>query len=118
MIHILKSNGQSIATDVICATTFLAQLKGLMFKRELPVSSVMLFPLKKPTHVSIHMLFMRFAIDVVMLDENKTIQKISTLKPWFGYMRVSKTKYIIEMNAGCAAKYNLKKGDVLRIKQA
>jgi hypothetical protein len=117
MIHILKSNGQPIATRVTCATGFLSQLKGLMFKKEMTPSSAMLFVLKKPSSVGIHTLFMRFAIDVIVLDENKVIQEICTLKPWLGYLRASKVKYIVEMKAGCAARYGLKKGDVLHFKR-
>lgn len=76
----------------------------------------MLFVLKKPACVNIHMLFMRFAIDVMVLDEHRVIQRIETLKPWSGYMRASKTKYVIEMNAGRAARCALRPGETLQFK--
>ena len=67
--------------EVELADNFLKRLRGLMFRERLePGRGLLLAPCN-----SVHMLFMRFAIDVVYLDENFCIKKIvRNLTPWLG----------------------------------
>jgi len=111
---ILKSTGKTIATDVGFAKGVLSQLKGLMFKKSIPDNYALVFVLAKSRVVSIHMLFVRFPIDVLFLDENKRIVKTAQLRPWTG--RASSTervKYIIEIPAGGIEKHGLDVGGYL-----
>ena len=81
---ILKSNGKTIASDVEFAKTFFSQSRGLMFKRDIPYDYALVFVFDKSKKASVHMLFVRFPIDVLFLDCDKTIIKATTLKPWIG----------------------------------
>ncbi len=64
---------------------------------------------------AIHMFFMRFPIDVVFLDKNKRVVKISAdLKPW----RMSgsfRAKSVLELPAGTAARSGTQVGDQLEL---
>ncbi len=110
---ILKANGECVASDVEFAESYFQQIKGLMFRKQLPMESALIFVMDKAKTTSIHMLFVKFPIDVLFLDENKKILKISTLRPWTGFAWSRDTRYIIEMNAGMASKNNLKPGEKL-----
>ena len=48
------------------------------------------------TDSSIHTMFMRFAIDVYFIDENKIIYDKATLKPWRFYKPEKQAEYILE----------------------
>ena len=72
-------NGATLEVEL--AENFLSRLRGLMFRRQLEAGRGLLLA---PCN-SVHMLFMRFAIDVIYLDENFRIKKIvRDLTPWLG----------------------------------
>ncbi len=72
-------NGATLKIEL--ADNFLKRLLGLMFRRRLEAGNGLLLA---PCN-SVHMLFMRFAIDVIYLDENFCIKKIvRDLTPWLG----------------------------------
>lgn len=83
--------------DVMVADSFFTRLAGLMFRQKLPpATGLLLVPCN-----SVHMCFMRFAIDVVYLDKDYNIIKIvNNLKPWIGLSMCSKAWAVLEMNAG------------------
>lgn len=111
---LLKSNGKIIASDVEFAQSFLSQTLGLMFRKNIQNDYALVFEMRKPKRVSLHMLFVGFPIDVLFLDESKTITKTAQLSPWTG--RVSsgeKVKYIIEMSDGTISKNDLVVGEQL-----
>ncbi|WP_292487654.1 DUF192 domain-containing protein [Methanohalobium sp.] len=108
---ILKSNGKTIASDVEFATTFFSQSRGLMFKKNIPDDYALVFVFDKPIKTSIHMLFVRFPIDVLFLDDNKRIIKSTNLKPWLGTSSSEKeVKYIIEMKQNKISEHGLVEG--------
>lgn len=111
---LLKSNGKIIASDMEFAQSFLSQTLGLMFRKNIQNDYALVFEMRKPKRVSLHMLFVRFPIDVLFLDESKTITKTAQLSPWIG--RVSsgeKVKYIIEMSKGTISNNDLAVGEQL-----
>ena len=62
---------------------------------------------------SVHMFFMRFAIDVVFVDKARTIVKIvPNLRPWRIAMAL-RAKSALELPAGTAARLGLEPGMVL-----
>jgi uncharacterized protein len=62
---------------------------------------------------SVHMFFMRFAIDVVFVDKTRTIVKIvPNLRPWRVAMAL-RAKSALELPAGTAAAVGLEPGMVL-----
>lgn len=90
---------------------------GLMFRKEIPGNYAMIFVLKKPSSVNVHMLFMRFPIDVIFLNDEKKIMGLFKLNPWTGYKAMKKIKYIIEMNAGTIEKNKLVIGGGMKFEE-
>lgn len=110
MLSVLKYNGVEIAKNIEFARTKLCQMAGLMFRKDIPSDYSMIFILKKPSYVNVHMLFMRFPIDVIFLDEKKEVLGLSWLNPWTGYKAMKNIKYVIEMKAGTIERYNISTG--------
>ena len=110
MLPVLKYNGKLIAKNIEFARTMLAQSLGLMFRKSMPHSYSMIFTLKKPSQVNVHMLFVFFRIDVIFLNEEKRVMDFSQLKPWVGYKAMNDIKYVLEMKAGTIDKFNLSEG--------
>jgi len=84
-------------------------MKGLLGRRTLPSGEGILL---KPAS-SVHMAFMRFAIDAVFLDSDLRVVKIaSDLRPW--RMAAARgAKSVLEIAAGEAARRRLSEGDRL-----
>jgi uncharacterized membrane protein (UPF0127 family) len=84
-------------------------MKGLLGRRDLPSGEGILL---KPAS-SVHMAFMRFAIDAVFLDRDLRVVKIAAdLQPW----RVAGSrgaKAVLEIPAGEASRRGLTVGDRL-----
>ncbi len=110
MLPVLKYNGVVIAKNIEFARTALTQSLGLMFRKNIPQFYSMIFILKKPSRVNIHMLFVLFRIDVIFLNEEKKVMGFSELKPWVGYKGMEDIKYILEMKAGTIDMFDLKVG--------
>jgi uncharacterized membrane protein (UPF0127 family) len=96
-----------IATNIEFARSTFRHASGLMFRKSIEYDHSMIFILKKPSHVSIHMLFVFFPIDVLFLNEEKKIMGLSRLRPWIGYKAMEDIKYIIEMKAKTIEKFHL-----------
>jgi uncharacterized protein len=84
-------------------------MRGLLGRRNLPPGEGILL---KPAS-SVHMAFMRFAIDAVFLDRDLRVVKIATdLKPWRA-AGARGAKSCLEIAAGEAASRELTVGDRL-----
>jgi len=83
--------------EILIADSFLTRFAGLMLRQKLPATTgLFLAPCN-----SVHMCFMRFAIDVVYLDKDyKIIKVVKNLKPWIGLSICSHAWAVLEMNAG------------------
>ena len=111
---LLKSNGKIIASDMEFARSIISQTLGLMFRKKIKNDYALVFEMKRPKRVSLHMLFVRFPIDVLFLDDSKTITKIAQLHPWTGRESSGeKVKYIIEMPQDTILKNKLAVGEQL-----
>ena len=89
------------------ADSFFTRLAGLMFKKELPPTTGLLLA---PCN-SVHMCFMRFAIDVVYVDKEYTILKVvKNLRPWIGLSMCTKAWATLEVAAGEAERCGLEVG--------
>lgn len=84
------------------ADTFTKRFMGLMGRKDLsPGYGLLLSPCS-----SIHMCFMRFAIDAIYLDKNyKIIKIVRNLQPWIGISCCLSAHTVIEIKAGTADKY-------------
>ena len=85
------------------ADNFLQRLRGLMLRSpaSLPLGTGLLIA---PCN-SIHMMFMRFAIDVVYLAEDYTVVKtVKNVRPWLGISACLKrgTGAVLELPSGSA----------------
>lgn len=76
-----------------CRTAF-SQALGLMFRRK--QNLIMEFPRER--RISLHMLFVFFPIDVLLLDEKKEIVEIKrNFRPFSFWRSQMKGKYVVEM---------------------
>ena len=67
---------------------------------------------------SIHMWFMRFAIDAAFLDRDGRVLRITEhLRPW-RLAACKGAKAVVELPAGECARVGLAPGDVVRVRQA
>jgi len=104
-----KTQDVVITKKASFASSFWLKSKGLMFKKKLSEDEVLFFK-KAP---SIHTCFMHFPIDIVFLDKNKRIIKITkALKPW-RMTHCFKSSFTLEFSAEKAKKIPLRLGDIL-----
>ena len=98
--------------NVLRADSFFTRFAGLMFRKKLPAATgLFLAPCN-----SVHMCFMRFAIDVVYLDREYGIVKVvKNLPPWTGLSMCPKAWAVLEMTAGEAERCGLEVGKTLII---
>lgn len=93
------------------ADNFLQRLRGLMLRSpaSLPLGTGLLIA---PCN-SIHMMFMRFAIDVVYLAEDYTVVKVArNIRPWIGISACLKrgTWAVLELPSGSVDYYGIAVG--------
>ncbi len=94
------------------AETLWTRFMGLMGRPSLEVGSgLVIIP-----NNSIHMFFMRFAIDVLHVSKDGTVLKIlHTIKPWRVGPIVRKCHYTLELPPGTAAATGTIEGDRLEM---
>lgn len=104
---IRQSDGKVLLPRLEFATTFLSRLVGLQFRRSLmPDQGLFLKPCS-----SLHSCFMRFPIDVIMLDrENRVLNVRRRFLPWRAMICAVGTVAIIET---CVDALELSPGDQL-----
>ena len=108
-VALRRENGSIVCERCLLAETALTRMRGLLGRRELPSGEGILL---KPAS-SVHMWFMRFAIDAVFLDADMRVVKIAAdLKPW-RMTGARGAKSCLEIAAGEAARRGLSVGDRL-----
>lgn len=93
--------------------SFFARMKGLMFTKK-PQTLVLVAQSQSVSNTSIHMWFMRQAIDVIWLDrEFKVVGLYENAKPWAFKLFKPKVaaKYVVECPVGTIKKSKTKEGD-------
>lgn len=111
LIHV--PTGAVLAERLEIARTTRERMRGLLGRDSLPPGGGMLIIRCS----SIHMFFMKFAIDVVFLDRDGTVRKtVRDLGPWrlasaFG------AQDVVELPAGTLARVPVCPGDALRIEE-
>ena len=107
------TKGDVISADLEIAERFFQKMKGLLGRKGFADGSALLIR----SCSSIHMFFMRFAIDAVFVDKRMTVMKVCPdLKPWrlagsFG------ADAVVELPEGAARRHNIEKGDQLRMEE-
>ncbi len=89
-----KTKGKVISHQEIVCRTFFSQLRGLMFCRK--NNLVMVFPTER--NISLHMWFVFFPIDVLVLDAKRKIVDIKkNFMPFTFWSSSKKGKYVVEL---------------------
>ena len=103
------ARGDIIRAEV--ADSFLRRFRGLMLRRALPADGGLLLA----PCASIHMCFMRFAIDAVYIDRDCRVLKVAAhLRPWLGLSVCPGAWGCIELASGEAARLGIAAGERLR----
>jgi uncharacterized membrane protein (UPF0127 family) len=106
---VLTATGTVVCERCEVADRPLARMRGLLGRKELEAGSGMLLT----PEPSVHMLFMRFAIDVVFLDgDHKVVGVRHELRPW----RVAGARgahATLELPVGTVGAAGIAAGDVL-----
>ena len=90
-------NGDIMQLQIETADTFFARFRGLMLRKRLPAGHGLLIA---PCN-SIHMCFMRFAIDAIFIDKDYRVLKVArNVKPWIGLAWCWKAWGVVEVSAG------------------
>ncbi len=118
-LYINQNNKKIILNEkefiVSVADTQAKQTKGLSFKKRMKESRGMLFVFDEMKQNNFWMKDMYFPLDIIFFDENKkVVYVVSNVTPesypeTFGGEVLS--KYVLEINASLAEKYNIKIGD-------
>lgn len=89
-----QTTNKIVSSQEMVCRTFLSQALGLMFRRKRNL--VMVFPKEKK--IRLHMLFVFYPIDVLILDRNKKIVEIKrNFKPFTFWSSKQKCKYVVEL---------------------
>jgi uncharacterized protein len=110
--RLATSAGTTVAGEVAIADNPWRRFVGLMGRRELPDGAGLYL---RPCS-SIHMFFMRIAVDAVFVDNDGVVVKIyPSLQPWRVTRVVRKAKACIELPTGTVAAAGVKVGDRLTL---
>lgn len=110
-MRLLGEGGRVVCERCVLADTAWTRMKGLLGRSGLDEGEGLLI---RPAG-SIHMFFMRFAIDAVFLDrELRVLKVVSDLKPW--RMAAQRgAKQVLEIGAGEAARRCVAAGQTLAL---
>jgi len=100
-----------IATEIEIADSFWSRMRGLMFRRSVPVDYGLVFQFDEPDNRDLHMLFVPFPIDALWLVGTE-VTAVKRLRPWIGLGRGT-ADTIIELPAGAAE--DIEPGDTIEL---
>ncbi|WP_431358792.1 DUF192 domain-containing protein [Halovenus amylolytica] len=111
---------RTLATEVEVADSGLAQMRGLMFRSELPENFALVMEVGSsgglpftsgPPRQFVHMLFVRHSLDVLWLDDDEVL-KAKRMHPWRS-AGMARADRIVELPAGAAE--GVAPGDTVRV---
>jgi uncharacterized protein len=109
-----RSDGSVACHRCVVADTPSARMRGLLGRSGLEEGECLLIT---PAN-SVHMLFMRFAIDVVFVDRDMVVRKIvEALKPW-RMAGCLGARSALELPAGAASRHGITVGERLALEPA
>ena len=75
---------------------------------------ILIFHLQKPMHVSLHMFFVFFSIDVIFLDVTKKVVEVKeNFRPWNFYRSTQKAVFVIEAPQGFVNQKKIHLGETI-----
>lgn len=105
-----RDTGRVVVERLMIAAEFWSRFRGLQFRRRLPPGEGMLLA---PCD-SIHTMWMRFAIDVAMLDRTGQVLAVRpAVRPWRLVFAPRGTHAVLEVSAGTLC---LSAGDVVTLR--
>jgi uncharacterized membrane protein (UPF0127 family) len=108
---LLRQDGSPVCERCLLAETPLTRLKGLLGCRGLEQGEGLLL---RPA-ASIHTFFMRFPLDIVLVDRDLNVLKVShDVAPW-RTAACKGAKGVVEMAAGEAKRLGVSAGDKLTL---
>ena len=108
----ISDAGPALADRLRLADTHWTRLRGLLGSSDLPAGDGMWI---RPCR-QVHMFGMRYAIDVVFLDEsNRVVGLTEELRPWKISPLVKAATSVLELPAGTIARTGLQTGQLLTI---
>jgi uncharacterized membrane protein (UPF0127 family) len=111
VVTVRKEDGTVVCAECVVADSPWTRTKGLLGRASLGEDEGILL---RPGS-SIHMFFMRFAIDAVFLDRDLRVLRVaSDLRPW----RIASkrgAKAVLELPAGRCARVGLREGERLEL---
>lgn len=112
-VAVSTSAGTPVCEHCLVADTVGLRLRGLLGRSDLPPGEGVWI---RPTN-SIHMFFMRFALDAVFLDGDDGILKIVPgLKPW-RMASCRRARSVLEIAEGEAERRGLRVGDRIQVEE-
>lgn len=105
------------------ARTDESRKSGLMNREYLPENRGMFFVFDKPGLIGMWMKNTFIPLDMIFIDEkNEVVDILAEVQPCKSdfcetYESSKKTKYVLELNAGMAARYGINLGDKLRLQE-
>lgn len=105
------ANRSVLATTVEVADSIISQGRGLMFRSSIPDDYALVMEVENdgllsrgPSRQLVHMLFVRFPIDVVWLVDDE-VTRVERMQPWRSFA-MAKADRILELPAGATADVN------------
>jgi len=109
VVRLVNGSGSTVVERCFVADKPWARMRGLLGRRALPSGEGILL---RPA-ASVHMFFMRFAIDVVWLDRDLHVLDVrANLRPWRTAARRG-ARAALELAAGECERIGLRAGDRL-----
>ncbi len=113
-ILLINKSKESTLGPVEMADSFSSRFRGLMLKKSLKKGMILKIPEGRGKMGSaIHMFFMRIPLDVIFLDNEKTVLDQVTLKPWQTYTPKKAARYVVELKQGNLTSSETEIGDIL-----
>lgn len=115
-VVIVTSDGSRHSFDVYLALDYEQQRRGLMFVRDLPERTGMLFVYDEPGIRSMWMKNTYVSLDIVFARENGTVSSvISATQPLSeqSLSAIEPVSYVLELNAGVARRLGIGRGSQL-----
>lgn len=115
-VHVINTTRSAVlAARAGFANSMFSRAIGLMGQDRLPEDGGLVID----PCTSIHMFFMRFAIDALYVAEDGTVLRVVPhLRPWRLGPIVLRSRYVVELPAGAAERSGTQPGDQLRIELA
>ena len=113
LIEIEKVRGENVVINAYLADTPAKRAQGLMHVTDLPENAGMLFVFSQPRQVSMWMKNTVISLDILFLNPSGRIVKIHKNVEPLSLASVpshARVKWVLELNAGVAAKLDLQPG--------